>query len=101
MNIRENSFIKGEDLMTRHIAGETLIVPVRGQVGDLNAIYTLNEVGSRIWQMIDAPTPVARIVEAITAEYDVTAEEALTDVIELLGSMEAAGLIRPAVESGT
>jgi hypothetical protein len=96
MNIPDHSFIKSDDLMTRHIAGETLIVPVRSQVGDLNAIYTLNEVGTKVWQMIDASTPVTRIVEAITAEYDVTQEEAATDVIELLGSMQSAGLIRHA-----
>ncbi len=85
--------------MTRQISGETLVVPVRGHVGDLNAIYTLNEVGSKIWQMIDASTPVAKIVEAITAEYDVTPEEAAGDVAELLASMQAAGLVRPLVES--
>jgi hypothetical protein len=99
MNALDKSFIKGDDLMARNIAGETLIVPIRNRVGDLNAIYTLNEVGARVWQMIDATTSATQIVEAISNEYDVTPTEAAVDVAELLDSMEAAGLIHPVVES--
>ena len=36
MNALDKSFIKGDDLMARNIAGETLIVPIRNRVGDLN-----------------------------------------------------------------
>lgn len=96
MSVLDKTFTKGEDLITRYIAGETLIVPVRGHVGDLDSIYTLNEVGSKIWQMIDGRTPVNKIVQAVTTEYEVTAEEATRDVIDLFDSLTAAGLIRPA-----
>ena len=37
--------------VTRQIAGETLIMPVAGRVADLESIYVLNEVASRIWQL--------------------------------------------------
>jgi len=40
-------FVKEPDLVTRLIAGETIIVPIRDGVGDLNAVYTLNQVGDR------------------------------------------------------
>jgi hypothetical protein len=92
-------FIKGTDLTTRRIAGETLIVPVRGSVGDLDAIYTLNEIGSRIWQLMDEPRNLKQIAVAISAEYDVTEAEAERDVLELLASMEAAGLVQAVAES--
>ena|SRR5256885_12352209 len=98
MNILEKSFIKGEDLMTRNIAGETLIVPVRSHVGDLDSIYTLNEVGARVWQLLDGRT-INRIVETISDEYEVTREEAAADVVSLIGSLTEARLILPAVES--
>lgn len=98
MKVLEKSFVKADDLMARNIAGETLIVPIRNRVGDLSSIYTLNEVGARIWQMVDASTSVNQIVDAISSEYDVAHDEAALDVVELLDSMQAAGLIRPAVE---
>jgi hypothetical protein len=100
MEAQNISFTKNDDLMTRNIAGEALIVPIKGRVGDLSAIYTLNDVGARVWQLIDGRTPVNQIIEAISEEYDVTKEEAAADVTELLDSMKAAGLIHPAVEVG-
>lgn len=96
MDNLNNSFAKSDDLMTRNIAGELLIVPIKGNVGDLSAIYTLNDVGARMWQLIDGHTSVNQIIETISAEYDVTPNEAAGDVVELLGSMEAAGLVRRA-----
>jgi hypothetical protein len=99
MNARDISFTKSDDLMTRNIAGEALIVPIKGRVGDLSAIYTLNDVGARIWQMIDGRMSLNQIIEAISDEYDVTKEEAAADVAELLDSMKAAGLIHAAVEA--
>lgn len=85
--------------MTRVIAGETLIVPVRNRVGDLDSIYTLNEVASRIWQLVDASMPVSEIAETISREYEVETEEAAQDVVELLNSMKEAGLVRLAAEA--
>lgn len=87
---------KDKNLVTRSIGGETLIVPVRSGVADLECIYALNEVGSRIWELLDERTPVTKIVEAICSEYDVTPEQAARDISELLSSLEAAGLIRGA-----
>ncbi len=91
-------FTKRSDLVTRCITGETIIVPLEGHVGDLDAIFTLNEVGSTIWALIDGHTSVNRIVAAVCNQYDVTPEEARQDVIELIDSLEAAGLIRPGDE---
>jgi|ERR1044071_2307111 hypothetical protein len=99
MSVLDKSFVKDDNLMARNIAGETLIVPIRNSIGDLNSIYTLNEVGALIWQMIDERTRVNQIVEAVSLEYDVTKDEAAQDVIELLDSMTAEGLIRPVEES--
>ena len=45
-------FRKKGEYVARVIAGETIVVPIRGQVGDLEAIYNLNEVGSMIWEMM-------------------------------------------------
>lgn len=98
MDCLEQSFSKSTDLTTRAIAGETLIVPITGRVGDLDSIYTLNEVGSRIWQLIDNQIKVRQIVESVSEEFEVTRAEAERDVVELINSLSEAGLIR-AVES--
>jgi len=94
MNISTNCYIKETDIVTRDIAGETIIVPVRNNVGDLNSIYTLNEIGTMIWQLIDGQTSVSQIVEAICIAYEVTPEEATKDTFDFLVPLEEAGLIR-------
>jgi hypothetical protein len=99
MNVLEGCFVKGDDFITRHIAGETLIVPVKGHVSDLDSIYTLNEVGSRIWELIDSSRPVAQIVLTIQDEYEVTESEAARDCLELVDALQTAGLIRPSPTS--
>jgi hypothetical protein len=84
---------KDKNLVTRSIAGETLIVPVRSGIADLDCIYALNEVGSRVWELLDERRPIDEIAEAICTEYEVTQEQAARDIGELLSSLEAAGLI--------
>lgn len=87
--------------VTRRIADQTLIVPVSGSVGDLDAIYTLNELGSRIWQLIEGPTPVSQIVDTIGKEYDISVAEATKDIVEFLDLLESKALIRFSAETAS
>ena len=69
-------------------------MPVQNRVGSLDSIYTLNEIGSAIWKLLEAPTEADRIAGAIAGEYDVTKEEAAGDVAEFIARLGKAGLIR-------
>jgi hypothetical protein len=89
-------FIKDNQSVTRSIAGETIIVPVRSGASDLNSIYSLNEVGTSIWQLIDGQRTFEEIVEAISDEYEVTTEQAKMDVFDFLEKLEGEGLVRAA-----
>ena len=95
MNILDTCFAKENDLVTRDVAGEKIIVPIKGHVGDLEGVFTLNEVGTVIWTHIDGQTTVRQLMEAVRNEYDVGAAEAERDVVDFLRSLEEAGLIRP------
>ena len=87
------SYSKDKNLVARSIAGETIIVPVRGGVSDLEYVYTLNEVGSRVWELLDERASLSQVVEAICREYEVPPEQAACDIGELLSNLEAAGVI--------
>lgn len=80
--------------VTRRIAGETIVVPVSSRVGDLDAIYTLNEVGSRIWSFLEQPISIEAIVALLCEEYDAPPERITADVLELLDMLHEKGLIR-------
>ena len=92
MKVRQASGDSG--FVTRRIAGETIIVPVSSRVGDLDAIYTLNEVGSRVWTLLEAPQSVQEIAAALCEEYDVPQEQLTRDLVELLDELQASGLVR-------
>lgn len=91
--------MKKDGFVTRKIGGETVIVPICGDVGDLSAIYTLNETGSLIWQLLERPTSEAEIVDALVREYDIEAETAGADVKRFLQTLGEAGVI-PEFASG-
>jgi hypothetical protein len=85
-----------DGFVTRRIAGETIIVPVSSRVGDLDAIYTLNDVASRVWSLLEAPRSVQEIVAVLCEEYDAPREQVAADVVGLLDELQASGLVRVA-----
>ena len=88
------SFVAHSGVVGRRMANETILVPVSSGVGDLDSIYTLSEVGSRIWEMLATPVSFGRLVEVICAEYDVSPEVASRDVAEFLDRLVSRKLAR-------
>lgn len=86
-------FVRSRAVVSRVVAGETLIVPVRGKVGDLASIYSFNETGSLIWKILDTPRTFPEVVSAVAEEYDEDAERVRPDVRRFLGEMQAASLV--------
>ena len=79
MEVTEKYPVLHPQVAARIIEGEAVIVlPESGQV------TVLNEVGSRIWELIDGTRSVGEITKMIVAEYDVTAEQAERDVNEFI-----------------
>jgi len=72
-----------------------MVVHVRTNVGDLNWIYTLNEVGTLIWDLLEGKCSVGQIIEAICRDYEVAPEEAANGTVDFLESLEKEGLIAP------
>lgn len=55
--------------------------------------FGLDEIGSRIWELLETPTSVGAIRDKLLAEYDIDAETCERDVTELLEVMMAEALI--------
>lgn len=91
---------KADGFVSRTIAGDVIIVPVRGGVGDLEAIFTLNGVGATIWNLIDGATTVDRMASALASEYEVAETAAAADVREFLALLADKGLLTPGADLG-
>lgn len=55
--------------------------------------FTLNETASIFVQGITNSKPLETIVDQITEEYDITKEQAQSDIDELIVSLESEGLL--------
>lgn len=88
-------YARDTDLVVRKVGDEAILVPVRNRVGDLDSVVTLNESALSVWNLLDGKRSVSEIAAAVTSEYDVPPAVAAADVSELLGELEAAGLVHP------
>jgi hypothetical protein len=80
---------RSESIVYRQIGTEAVLVPIRGNAADLESIYTLNEVGHRIWDLLDGNKTVAQLCAAVAAEFEVEPTQARKDVVEFLGELLA------------
>ena len=60
---------------------------------DKGQYFMMNEVGSRIWEMISEPINVKEIISTLRNEYEVDEETCKDTVIEFLGRLDNADLI--------
>jgi len=87
---------RSDRFVSRNIGDETVVVPVREGVANLEKIFTMNGVGSAIWTRIDGKTSVGELARAICAEFDVTEAEADADVAAFLELLAAKSLVEEA-----
>jgi hypothetical protein len=90
----EQLFVRSQAVVSRQVAGETLVVPVRGKVGDLASIYSFNQTGSLIWQSLESPKGFAELVSTVEQEYTVEHDQARRDVNQFLHDMLSADLVQ-------
>jgi len=93
MDIGTAVFRHNDSLVARDLAGEKVIIPVRGKVGDLGSIYTLNAIGGEIWNMLDGRRAVSEIVNTLQNDYDIDPATLAADIRRVLGEMQQEGLI--------
>ncbi len=88
MSFLDKAYKKSNSIVSRKIADEFILVPIRQNVGDLESISTLNEVAARIWELIDGKMKVREIKDKIVEEFEVTPQQAEKDLIEYIKQLE-------------
>lgn len=86
-------FCRNERVVSRKIVDELILVPVRRNVAEMESIYTLNDVGARVYELIDGERTIRQICDVIVEEFEVSIEEAERDALEFLEKLVSAGSI--------
>ncbi len=84
---------KSPSIVSREIAGETILVPIRQNVGDLESLYLLNETAMFAWQLFDGTHTLGDISQQISQEFEVDDEQAVEDLVELVNHLEKVGAL--------
>lgn len=88
--------VRASTVVSREIAGETVLVPIHRSAADLESLFVLNEVASFVWERLDGQHTLRDIELAIVEGYDVAPEEARTDVQGFVAQLLENGLIQEA-----
>lgn len=87
-------FQRSADVVCRQVGSESVLVPIRHNVGNLDSIYTLSSVAARVWNLLDGTRDVENVVAAVAGEFEVDRETAASDVAELIHALEDIALVK-------
>ena len=85
--------INKSEVAWRDLDGEAVILDLK-----TDTYFSLDKIGTKIWNKMIKKSEVKDLVSLITSSYDVPAKEAEKDVRELISSLEKTGLILEATE---
>ncbi len=88
LSLSEHSVVVAvQGQVSADLAGEAVVLNLQSGV-----YYGLNEVGARIWELIQQPTSVVMLCETLLAEYEVEPERCQQDLLQICQDLIASGL---------
>lgn len=81
-------------IVTRKTGNEYVLVPVTNNIADMNSVYTLNETGAFIWELIDDKRSIADLIKEMTLEYMISEDEAERDILEFIEQLRKYLIVR-------
>jgi hypothetical protein len=84
---------KSANVVSRVVSDEAIVVPIRRGVADMDSIFTFNEAGTALWNMIEANCSAEEMSEFLQKQYALTAERAAADTERFIADLATAGLI--------
>ena len=76
------------EVLFQEVSGETVLLDLSSE-----NYFGLDEIGTRIWEMLNGGASVGEVVDALLEEYDTDRKTLESDVAELLENLAEAGLI--------
>ena len=75
--------------LSADLDGEVVILSI-----DNGRYYDMNEVGSRIWALMERPISVAALIDLLVGEFEVEREICQEEVLAFLRELHADGLVQ-------
>ena len=76
------------EVLTQEVGGETVILDLKSET-----YFGLDEVGTRIWQLLADQEDIQTITATMLNEYDVEEDQVEKDIQNLLTQLDEAGIV--------
>jgi len=77
------------DVLSQEVSGETVLLDLNNE-----NYFGLNEVGTRIWQLLQEQDNLEKIYEILLDEYEVDAKQLRTDFDDIINQLKDTGLVK-------
>jgi hypothetical protein len=91
---RSSTVVAAKDQVSSDLGGEVAILDLKAGM-----YYGLDEVGARIWELIQEPRAVREVHNMLLSQYDVERERCERDLLSLLQQLADEGLVEVRNES--
>ena len=81
------------EFIVRQVMDDIVAIPVGQTALRLDGMILLNDVSKVIWDCLEQGTDLDSIVKAVTDAFDVSADEAQTDILEFCGKLSKLQLL--------
>jgi hypothetical protein len=85
---RDSSVKVREDVISRELEGEAVILNL-----ETGTYFGLNEVGTRIWSLLQEHGSLSKVLDTIQQEYEATPQVLESDLFRLIEELRAKGLV--------
>jgi hypothetical protein len=81
------------EFVVRQVMDHTVAIPVGQTALHFNGMILLNDVSKVIWECLTQETELEAIVTAVTDAFEVSSQEARTDILEFLEKLRKTQLL--------
>ena len=81
------------EFIVRQVMDNIVAIPVGQAALRFNGMIMLNDVSRVIWESLQQETDLEQIVTAVTDAFEVSREEARTDIVEFLDKLRKIQLL--------
>ncbi len=85
---RQRKFQASPNYIHRQVAGQHMLISVGEGIADFNGYIQLNETASFIWDQLKEPRSLPELTAALSAEYEISTEQAAEDVNDFVSELE-------------
>ena len=76
------------EVLSQEVNGETVLLDLNSE-----SYFGLDEVGTRVWQLLQEQGDIQKVYDTMLEEYDVDGAQLEKDLNELIGKLVEAGLV--------